>query len=327
MTTRKALIVGINAYEHVPSLYGCVDDALAVQQVLERHGDGQLNFDCHVLLARHAGDQVTRGMLKDKLAELFDDSQESALFYFAGHGFLDETGGYLLTSECERGDAGLSLQAVVKLANDSKARNRIILLDSCHSGVAADSPSLDGMAQLKVGMSVLTASTATQYATEANGHGLFTGLLVSALEGGAANLAGDISPGSVYAYIDQSLGSWVRQRPMFKANVREFVSLRRVPAPISLQDLQKITALFPTPDHVFKLSPEFEPEMKGRDEGMPPPDPQKVEKFKVLQRYNRLNLLVPVDAPHMWHAAMNYKACQLTALGQHYHRLVANKRL
>jgi len=35
---------------------------------------------------------------------------------------------------------------------------------------------------------------------------VFTGLLVDALSGGAANLVGDVTPGSVYAHIDQSLG-------------------------------------------------------------------------------------------------------------------------
>jgi len=52
-----------------------------------------------------------------------------------------------------------------------------------------------------------------------------------------------------------------------------------------------------------------------------------VRKFAVLQRYNRLNLVVPVDAPHMWHAAMGSKSCRLTALGEHYRRLVEKGRI
>ena len=42
---RKALVVGINYYEHGSPLYGCVDDAHAVKAILERHGDGSVNFD------------------------------------------------------------------------------------------------------------------------------------------------------------------------------------------------------------------------------------------------------------------------------------------
>ena len=45
--------------------------------------------------------------------------------------------------------------------------------------------------------------------------------------------------------------------------------------------------------------------------------------FAILQKYNRVNLVVPVDAPHMWDAAVESKTCTLTALGEHYRRLVA----
>jgi hypothetical protein len=49
--------------------------------------------------------------------------------------------------------------------------------------------------------------------------------------------------------------------------------------------------------------------------------------FAILQKYNRMNLVVPVSAPHMWHAAMESKACKLPVLGEHYRRLVANKQI
>jgi len=44
--------------------------------------------------------------------------------------------------------------------------------------------------------------------------------------------------------------------------------------------------------------------------------------FAILQNYVRVNLVRPVDAPHMWHAAMESTACELTVLGQHYWNLV-----
>jgi hypothetical protein len=46
--------------------------------------------------------------------------------------------------------------------------------------------------------------------------------------------------------------------------------------------------------------------------------------FAVLQRYAKVNLVRPVGAPHMWHAAMESKSCELTVLGQHYRKLVAD---
>ena len=323
---RIAFIVGINYYEHGNSLYGCVDDAHAVQAALERHGDGSVNFDCKILTGTGPNDRVDRSVLKDHVEELFKAPAEIALFYFAGHGHIEATGGYLLATDSKRGDDGLSLSDVLTFANASPARNKVVVLDSCHSGIAGSPPAPGNFASLSEGLTVLTASTADQYATEENGRGVFSTLFVDALHGGAANLTGDITPGSVYAHIDQSLGAW-EQRPVFKTNVRQFVSLRRVPPPIELEDLRRITEFFPKPGHEFPLDPTFEPEMKGRDPGMPAPIPENTRTFSILQRYNRLNLVVPVDAPHMWHAAMQSKACKLTVLGEHYRRLVDRSRI
>jgi hypothetical protein len=323
---RIALIVGVNYYEHGGALFGCVDDAHSVKAVLERHGDGTVNFDCKLLTGTGPTDRVDRDVLKDNVAELFKRQAEIALFYFAGHGHIEATGGYLLASDSRRGDDGLSLSDVLTLANGSPARNKVVVLDSCHSGIAGTPPAQGNLAALSEGITVLTASTADQYATEEDGRGTFTTLLVDALHGGAANLTGDITPGSVYAHVDQSLGAW-EQRPVFKTNVREFVSLRRVSPPIELGDLRRITEFFPAPASEFSLDPTFEPELKGRDPGMPAPIPENTRSFAVLQRYNRLNLVVPVGAPHMWHAAMQSKACKLTVLGEHYRRLVEKQRI
>ncbi|MCI1067415.1 caspase family protein [Stenotrophomonas maltophilia] len=323
---RIALIVGINHYDHGGSLYGCVDDAHAVQAALARHGDGSVNFDCKIFTGTGPKDRVDRSLLKDRVEDLFKAQADIALFYFAGHGHIEATGGYLLATDSRRGDEGLSLSEVLVLANKSPARNKIIILDSCHSGIAGTPPVAGELASLSEGLTILTASAADQYATEENGRGVFTNLLVDALHGGAANLTGDITPGSIYAHVDQSLGAW-EQRPIFKTNVRQFVSLRKVTPPISLDDLRRITEFFPQRGFEFNLDPTFEPEIKGRDPGMPLPDPENTRKFALLQRYNRLNLVAPVNAPHMWHAAMQSTSCKLTVLGEHYRLLVEKQRL
>lgn len=323
---RMALIVGIDYYEHGARLYGCVDDAHAVKAVLERHDGGAVNFDCQPMTGTGPGDLVTRAELRDQIQALFRADVEVALFYFAGHGHIEATGGYLIASDSRRGDEGISLTDILVWANDAQARNKIIILDSCHSGIAGTPPTGGGETALAEGLTVLTASTADQYATEENGRGVFTTLLVDALNGGAANLTGDVTPGSVYAHVDQSLGAW-EQRPVFKTNVKQFVSLRNVTPPIATEDLRRIAEFFPDPGFKFQLDPTFEPEMAGRPKGAPAPDPENTRIFAILQRYNRLNLLIPVDAPHMWHAAIHSKSCKLTALGEHYRRLAARNRI
>jgi len=314
---RKALVVGINQYAHQPTLYGCVNDAYAVKAVLERHSDGTRNFGVRQLTASR-GESVSRSELRTRVQELFAGDTETALLYFAGHGYLDSTGGYILASDARSGDEGLSLADVLAFANASRARNKVIILDSCHAGMAGARPAAQ-QSELSNGLTILTASTAEQYAMEENGSGVFTNLFVDAMNGAAANLVGDVTPGGVYAHIDQSLGEW-EQRPVFKTNVQSFVSLRKVQAPLELADLHRITELFPSTGYEFPLAPSFEPEGGN-------PHPENTEKFGILQKYARVNLVVPVGARHMYHAAMESRSCKLTVLGEHYRRLVEKERI
>jgi hypothetical protein len=328
---RKALIVGIDYYHDLTPLTGCVNDADAVAGVIGRHANGTTNFTTpKVLKGTGAHNAVERGVLRDSIEALFKDDSEIALLYFAGHGYVDETGGFLCASDCRDGHDGLALSEVMTFARLSPAKNKIIILDSCHGGIAGNRPGGSSIAEICQGMTLLTASTENQYSFEGgNGApGVFTNLLVDALNGAAANLVGDVTPGSVYAHIDQSLGPWGGQRPVFKTNVKSFVSLRKAAPPIALDELLQLATHFPQPGHKLQLDPSFEPErsQEQRDDlTIPPPNPANTAVFKILQNYVRVNLVRPVDAPHMWHAAMESKSCELTILGEHYRTLVAEK--
>jgi hypothetical protein len=326
---RKALIVGIDHYDHIKPLRGCVNDAHSVYAALERDADGTVNFTNPMMLTgTSSASGVDRLTLKDAVRELFRDDAEIALFYFSGHGHIDETGGFLCATDAASGDDGLSLTEVMTLANQSPATNKIIILDSCHSGAAAQTAVGAAQADIREGVTILSASTADQYAMETGGSGVFTGLLVDALNGAAANLVGDITPGSVYAHIDQSLGPW-QQRPVFKTNVKTFVSLRKATPPITLAELQQITTIFSAPGIQLPLDPSFEPSRSAEqiaDPSIPAPDPVNLATFKTLQNYVKVNLVQPIGAVHMYYAAMENRACELTVLGEHYWNLV-NQRL
>ena len=321
---RKALVVGIDHYQYVNSLAGCVNDALAVKSALERHADGTINFHVKTLIGTSAGDIVERKELKEAIAGLFADECEIALLYFSGHGHTETTGGYLCPGDTKEGDDGMPIDEIMTLATNPKIANKVIVLDSCFSGAAGAQVRKKDVSELSDGMTILTASAANQYAIEKNGSGVFTSLFVDALLGSASNLVGDVTPGSIYAHIDQSLGGWA-QRPLFKTNVKSFVSLRKAIPPIPLADLQKLAELFPKSGDVVQLDPAFEPERAKVSSTHIPPDPAKNAIFAILQKYVKVNLVVPVDAPHMWHAAMESKSCKLTVLGEHYRRLVAEK--
>lgn len=325
---RKALIVGIDHYDNITNLSGCVNDAYAVKGMLERDADGSVNFQKpRLMVGTGPGRGITRRELREAARELFADKSDVALFYFAGHGYIDETGGFLCTSDNADGEEGFPLSELMTFANNSQATNKVIILDSCHSGAVGGAHINNAFSEIKEGTTILSASNKDQYAleVEGGGAGVFTTLLVDALNGSAANLVGEVSPGSIYAHIDQSLGPW-GQRPVFKTNVQKFISLRKADAPIPLQDLLALTTHFPSPGYQLQLDPAYEPERPPEQKTgseIPAPDPAKTAVFAMLQRYVRVNLLRPVDAPHMWHAAMESKSCELTVLGEHYRRLVA----
>ena len=316
---RKALCVGIDSYQNVSDLHGCVNDANAVKSALERNGDGTLNFDVKLLCATSEASYISREQLKDAIENLFQSETEISVFYYSGHGSFDTSGGYLCTSEISRADDGLSLNDIMGIVARSKAQNKIVILDSCFSGAIANSSEMSNYSLLKDGTTILAACGESEYATEKNGQGVFTSLLVEALYGGAMNLLGEVSPGSIYSYIDRSLGAW-EQRPVFKANIKSFVSLRKNIPPIQIAELRRLTEIFPNPYDELALNPTFEHDKHEADTK----EVNKVneEIFFVLQQYVKLNLVVPVGEDHMYYAAINSKSCKLTAQGQHYRSLV-----
>lgn len=316
---RKALCVGIDNYKSIPDLHGCVNDANSVKAVLERNGDGTLNFDVKLLCATSETSFISRGQLKDAVEDLFKSDVEIAVFYYSGHGSFDTTGGYLCTSEISRADDGLSLNDIMGIVSQSKAQNKIVILDSCFSGAIGNHTEMPNYSLLKDGTTILAACGENEYATEENGHGVFTSLLVEALYGGAMNLLGEVSPGSIYSYIDRSLGAW-EQRPVFKANIKSFVFLRKNVPPIQIAELRRLTEIFQNPYDEFALDPTFEHDKHEAD--TKEVNKTNEEIFSVLQRYVKLNLVVPVGEDHMYYAAINRKSCKLTAQGQHYWNLV-----
>lgn len=314
---RRALIVGIDDYPGSP-LHGCVNDANAIASVLETHGNGSPNFQ--ILVMTSPSGDVTRPKLRAAIVKLFATECDIALLYFSGHGLVRSADGYIVTKDAVKDDEGIGMTELLKIANKSPVKNKVIILDCCFSGQMG-TPNIEsgGVAQLSEGLTVLTASRASEVAVEKGGRGVFTDLVVSALQGGAADLRGHVTPGSVYAYVDQALGAW-DQRPIFRTNVTQFTSLREVSPQVPLETLRKLVTYFPSPQDEHALDPSYEDTVSGHDS-----DNARV--FKDLQKMEGVGLVVPVGEDHMYYAAMNSKSCRLTALGAQYWRLANEKKL
>lgn len=318
---RRALCVGIDLYSF-DALDGCVSDAERLAATLRRNQDGSPNFDPRELTAPIGGkpDVVTRSVLRAALDELLKHPADVGLFSFSGHGSENNLGGYLVTQDAKKYDEGVAMADVITMANQSKAAEVVILLDCCHSGHLGNAPQVDNAkALLREGVSILTASRGEQVSVETGGGGLFTSLVVDALEGGGADVLGDVTAPSIYAYVEAALGAW-DQRPLFKSHVSKLVPIRKCYPAVELSILRELPTLFPLPAEDFPLSPEFEASCDKKEEA-------KVAVLCKLQALNRVHLVVPVGAAHMYDAAMQSKACRLTASGRYYWRLANSGRI
>lgn len=231
--SRKALLVGVNAYANEP-LAWCVDDATAMQNVLELPEYG---FDCRVL---HDTQASTRN-IKDSIKDALQKGTEAVVFYFAGHGVVTEEGGYLLTIESEdHPDEGVDLSYLARaIAGNSHATAAVVvILDCCQSGAATVGHGSarialkgDDLAQYVAMYSerraLLAACQESQYAQEDPdlGHGVFTHHVLEALMGGAADEYGVVTAMGVYDYVARAFSLNQAQAPVFKGDMNGRIEL------------------------------------------------------------------------------------------------------
>jgi hypothetical protein len=310
---KRALLVGINEYEHVRPLEDCVNDVKMLLPLLKLNEDGSGNFECRTLTSGGQR-EVGRKELLSGLSEVFAPGVNVALFYFAGHGFLKRTDVLLVAQDGQQPDLGVPLSTVLTEVQESTVPEVIIILDCCFSGAAGGVPQLGVTAAvLRTGLSLLTASRSDQTANEEGGQGRFSKYLKGALEGGAADVLGDVTLAGVYSYISESFGAF-DQRPTFKANVDRLHVLRRCAPAVPIQDLRSLSNIFKSPDHELKLNPSYEPTARQATK-------DHVAIMAMLQRYRAARLVEPLGTQHLYYAAMEKKRVRLTALGKHYWRL------
>lgn len=322
-TMKKALLVGLNDYPDC-KLEWCDNDAIAMKELIETNGDGSPNFDCVSII-----DSCTKSLLKTKINNLFTGNDDIALLYFSGHG-AELDGGYLCTTDFSESDYGVRMTDILEMANSSHCKNKVIILDCCFAGRMGESILLNNNSVLGEGVTIIAASQPWQTSAE-NGtiqHGVFTDLLMQGLKGGAADISGNITPASLYSFVDQSLGAW-QQRPVFKTNISQFLPLRTIQAKVPKNILRKLSKYFMNPTDEFKLDPsyEFTNDPNFNHQVVEPyVDTEHVNVFKELQLFESVGLIEPIGTDHMYFAAMENKSCKLTALGLHYWKLAKDRR-
>jgi hypothetical protein len=317
---RRALAVGIDNYSFGP-LHGCVADAQAMHDLLDRNEDGSKNFD--VRLVTDPPDTITRASLRQATIELFSQPAEVALFYFSGHGTENDLGGYMVTPDAKTYDEGVAMADVIQLANQSTVTEVVLLLDCCYSGHLGNAPNgprdANAKAEIREGVSIMTASRSSEPAMEADGRGLFSSLVCSALDGGAADVLGRTNAAGLFSYVDQSLGAW-QQRPLYKCHISSLLCLRQTAPAVNAEHLRRICDFFPIHDAEFQLDPSYE---HSDDAAIP----EHVADYQVLVSYRNARLIEVSNHEHLYYAAIESGSVRLTALGRHYWRLAIEGRL
>jgi hypothetical protein len=329
---KRALIVGINTYKYAAKLSGCVADAKAMARLLKQNADRGRNYECRVLLDKIEGRKpITCAALRKACAEFFDFNGD-VLFYFSGHGALTPFGGHFCAFDSQRNNWGIPMQEIVQMANSSRARHILMILDCCHSGDIADPAMMnsrrdgDPLAVLRENLTVIAASRAPQASLEAGGHGLFTAAVLDALEGGAADHMGWVTAPSIYAYVERRFGAF-DQRPVYKSYATGIAVVRECAPLIKRFKLDRLVELFETQDYRYPLDPKHEPEDEYGNLHEPV-NQKKVAIAQLFKEYRDAGLLKPsTPGEQLYWTAHRSHTVELTPRGREYWWLVKNDKL
>lgn len=323
--SRKALVVGINEYNNFISLKRAESDARAIGERLNFDGDERAALNFHVQMLLSSREPVTRAKLRAALRNLFASSKGlDVAFYFAGHGFVSQTGGHLVTTDGVVDDYGITMDELHSMAHRSQASSVLLLLDCCHAGAAGDMSTLSGDSQsalLRENLTIMAASLPMQVAVESAEGGLFSAALKDALDGAAADLLGEVSVASVYSVIERRFSLW-QQRPVAKSYVSRPIVLRKVKARLSRQELRRLVDLFPTLEHKYPMGPDYDPERDINEVARTPEVPDKIEVGRLFKRYRDLDLLKASNpGEDLYYVAQRSHTVELTLFGREYWRL------
>jgi hypothetical protein len=140
--TRQALLVGINDYQAINDLKGCINDVTNMRNILKTYL-GFSNNDIRVLVDNRA----TKANILDRLEKMVSKAKSGdyLVFHFSGHGsqILDRDGDELKDSMDElicpydmNWDNGFITDDMLHDIFTKLPRNALleVFLDSCHSG-------------------------------------------------------------------------------------------------------------------------------------------------------------------------------------------------
>jgi uncharacterized caspase-like protein len=211
----RALIIGIDKYKNVSPLSYAVSDAVDVKQTLiESLGFPEENIIC-LLDDQATKENILRSFLSFCSPKV--ELDDRIFVFFAGHGhtvsgFRGEVG-YLIPYDARADDLSTLIRWQELTSNSEliRAKHMLFIMDACYGGLALTRALHPGSVRFLKDMTqryarqVLTAGKADEVVADAGGplpnHSVFTGHLLNAMRGDAANAEGIITASSLMAYV------------------------------------------------------------------------------------------------------------------------------
>lgn len=226
-----AVVIGISEYQNLPpeqQLHFAERDAEAMYSILISPEGGNFRAE-HV--HRLVGAQATLANVRRELEEWLPSiakEEDRVLVYFAGHGFVVEGTPYLAPYDFDVSNVEQTAYPMATLGrvfgDKIKARWKVLLTDSCHSG--AISPDAEvrtinrSLLDLSRSVFSLTASRDRERSFESEdwggGHGIFTYYVVRGMEGAAdENRDGIVTADELAEYVRRNVreATGARQNP------------------------------------------------------------------------------------------------------------------
>lgn len=222
-------VVGINQYKNPRMLLNYAKpDAESFGKVMDAKGKLFKNVEMIALYDAEA----TRANILKTLDEISTKvhQEDVFIFYYAGHGSMVENQFFFIPTESSRiYDFGALQKEAIEASvlqdkfKNIKALKQLIVMDACQSGGSVELLATRGAAEEKAiaqlsrsaGIHVMASAGSEQFAAEFGelGHGLFTYLLIKALQGDAdgAPKDGKVTVYELKSYLDDQVPEMTRK--------------------------------------------------------------------------------------------------------------------
>jgi WD40 repeat protein len=229
-STCHVFSVGINQYKNPRmALNYAKPDALSFSKLMDEKG---MNLFKSIELHSLYDEQATRQNILAKLEELTKiiHPEDVFIFYYAGHGSMVDNLFYFIPTEALRlYDAGSLHKEAIEATmlqeqfKHIKALKQLIIMDACQSGGSVELLANRGASEEKAiaqlsrsaGIHVMASAGSEQFAAEFTelGHGLFTYVLIRALQGEAdgAPKDGKVTIYELKSFIDDQVPEMTRK--------------------------------------------------------------------------------------------------------------------